>query len=203
MADKKFPLKFCEICQIETPHYTLRGVPVRCKKCATNGYYKKYRMKTITCHDIWVRTKHRARKEGIEFSITEQDFTIPDRCPALGIVLSKTPGTHATRANSPSLDRIVPEYGYVPGNVVVISFFANQIKCYATPKQVRAVADWMDSVLPFGPGYSIDWDKAIPPEVIEREERKRAEAMAALNGDDDVVEKALRLTAELTGIAHA
>jgi uncharacterized protein YejL (UPF0352 family) len=43
---------------------------------------------------------------------------------------------------SPQLDRLVPELGYVVGNVAVISRLANTIKSNATPQQIRAVADW-------------------------------------------------------------
>jgi hypothetical protein len=41
--------------------------------------------------------------------------------------------------NSPSLDRIVPEKGYVAGNIRVISQRANRIKSNATVEELRAV----------------------------------------------------------------
>ena len=47
---------------------------------------------------------------------------------------------------SPTLDRIVPSLGYVPGNVVVISHKANSIKSNATAAEIRAVADWLDDI---------------------------------------------------------
>ena len=41
--------------------------------------------------------------------------------------------------NSPTLDRIDNDRGYVPGNVVVVSYMANSIKTNATAEQVLAV----------------------------------------------------------------
>jgi hypothetical protein len=47
--------------------------------------------------------------------------------------------------SSPSLDRLRPDDGYTPGNVVVVSLLANRVKQDATSAQVLAVADWMES----------------------------------------------------------
>ena len=51
---------------------------------------------------------------------------MPSTCPVLGIPL--VIGAGAMSANAPTLDRVVPSSGYVPGNVVVISWLANKIK---------------------------------------------------------------------------
>jgi hypothetical protein len=52
------------------------------------------------------------------------------------------------RNNSPSLDRIVPELGYVEGNVVWISNRANILKRDATWEELQRVAEWLKSVTP-------------------------------------------------------
>jgi hypothetical protein len=52
------------------------------------------------------------------------------------------------RNNSPSLDRIVPELGYVEGNVVWISNRANILKRDATWEELQRVAEWLKSVAP-------------------------------------------------------
>ena len=41
---------------------------------------------------------------------------------------------------SPSLDRIVPEKGYVKDNIIIVSLMANSIKNQATPDQIQKVA---------------------------------------------------------------
>jgi hypothetical protein len=63
----------------------------------------------------------------------------------LGVALSQ--GNGKLHMSSPSLDRIRPELGYVPGNVAVISYKANAIKQGATPEELRAVADWLEANL--------------------------------------------------------
>lgn len=90
-------------------------------------------------------TRSRARKHKLPFDITPNDIFIPAVCPVLGIVLQRGKGRFAP--NSPSLDRFIPEKGYVRGNIVVISYQANLIKTNSTPAQVMQVAHWMRAVV--------------------------------------------------------
>jgi hypothetical protein len=46
-------------------------------------------------------------------------------------------------ANSPSLDKIKPEYGYIKGNVCIISNKANTIKNNVNYEELYKVADWL------------------------------------------------------------
>ena len=75
-----------------------------------------------------IRARARAKSRGIECTITAADIVIPDRCPVLGIELQRNLGTAAPSPNSPSIDRIDNDQGYVPGNVHVISAQANSVK---------------------------------------------------------------------------
>lgn len=86
------------------------------------------------------RTRHRARRNGVDFDITEADINIPKFCPVLGIALHGRQGRGFHR-DSPSLDRIVPSRGYIPGNVRVISARANLLKNDATVSELQAVID--------------------------------------------------------------
>ena len=81
--------------------------------------------------------KTRANRQGLAFSITAADVVIPDQCPIFGLPLHQTDGR---TWSSPSIDRLDNRLGYVPGNVWVISWRANNIKGDATPKELRAVA---------------------------------------------------------------
>lgn len=73
--------------------------------------------------------KHRAKRLGVPFDLAYSDITVPDLCPVLGIPLRPHVGGRAGYfPDSPTLDRVVPELGYVPGNVRVISARANLIK---------------------------------------------------------------------------
>lgn len=69
-----------------------------------------------------------------------------DHCPVFGhkFVWGRSGlGKGKTTGDSPSLDRIVPELGYIPENVVFISHNANRIKNNATEKELYLVADWL------------------------------------------------------------
>lgn len=82
----------------------------------------------------------RAKKAGLPHTITKSDIVVPEFCPILGMRLVVNVGVLG--ADSPSLDKIVPALGYVPGNVWVISHLANSMKNAATPEQLRAFGAW-------------------------------------------------------------
>lgn len=86
--------------------------------------------------------KARAAKAGVPFALTRADIVIPTHCPVLGIELVRRIGRKGGADSSPSLDRVIPSLGYVPGNVVVVSRRANRIKTDATTEELEAVADF-------------------------------------------------------------
>lgn len=87
---------------------------------------------------------HRAKKVGVPFALTTDYLLaiIPSTCPVFGTPFVFA-GNGTTCGESASLDRLVPAKGYVEGNVMVISLFANTIKQNATAKEVARVAQWM------------------------------------------------------------
>jgi hypothetical protein len=85
-----------------------------------------------------------AKAKGLPFNLTLEDIVIPAKCPVLGINLEPQAGERA--GNSPSLDRIVPALGYVKGNVVVVSWRANLIKCDATIDELERVAAYYKKI---------------------------------------------------------
>lgn len=109
-----------------------------CPKCNTNRVKSSPEEKKMLN-----RAKERAKKNNIPFSITEKDIVIPEYCPILGIKLEHHRGKPGAYKNSPSLDKIVPELGYVPGNVRVISQVANQCKGNATEEEMLKFAYWV------------------------------------------------------------
>ena len=86
--------------------------------------------------------KHRARAKGVPFDLTEDDITIPVFCPILGVKLERGIGGKGKNDNSPSLDRIKPEKGYVRDNVIVVSNKANRMKNDGSPEDLRKIADF-------------------------------------------------------------
>lgn len=100
----------------------------------TNERDKKKRLLNPR-HWLWASAKNRAKKKGLEFSISENDFEIPEICPLLEIPMHKNPECACN--NSYSLDRIDSSKGYIPGNVWVISNRANRIKGDATLEELE------------------------------------------------------------------
>jgi hypothetical protein len=88
--------------------------------------------------------RDRAKRYGLPLDITLDDIVVPDVCPVLGLQLIR--GNGMAQPNSPSLDRIIPERGYVKGNIIVVSHMANTIKNNATVDQLRKVADFYESL---------------------------------------------------------
>jgi hypothetical protein len=70
--------------------------------------------------------KQRSKAKGLHFDITAADITIPTHCPLLEIPLEI--GSRKISDNSPTLDRVHNDAGYVIGNVIVISHLANRCK---------------------------------------------------------------------------
>jgi hypothetical protein len=90
----------------------------------------------------------RARRDNLPFDITHQylESIATDECPVYGIIFEWGPsklGKGYTKENCPNLDRIVPEKGYVKGNVAFISQKANRIKDNGTMQDHYAIADWI------------------------------------------------------------
>lgn len=88
--------------------------------------------------------RHRAKTKGLPFDLSAEHVgpLLVSHCPILGIELRSHTGRKGARDDSPSLDRIIPEKGYVAGNVIVISGKANRIKSDASSSELRAVADF-------------------------------------------------------------
>ena len=95
---------------------------------------------------LWLNNiKHRAKKKGLPFNLTLEDLPFPAVCPILGIPLIVRSGSF--HDNSPSIDRLVPERGYVKGNVAIVSYRANRIKDYGTLDELRKVVAYLERML--------------------------------------------------------
>jgi hypothetical protein len=63
------------------------------------------------------------------------------RCPALGTELRQ--GKARSQDASPTLDRMNPQWGYVKGNIAVISYAANRAKGAMRAAELERIAAWM------------------------------------------------------------
>lgn len=86
--------------------------------------------------------KHRAKVQNLPFNLELEDIVIPELCPVFGTPLVCNAGQGGAKHDSPSLDKIIPELGYVKGNVQIISNLANVMKHDATPEQLVAFGEW-------------------------------------------------------------
>lgn len=71
--------------------------------------------------------KYRAKRDGLDFNIDLTDIVIPDECPILNIPIFRSTSGRVG-PNSPSLDRVDNDQGYIKGNIRVISNKANAMK---------------------------------------------------------------------------
>ena len=122
------------------------------EKC--QAYVKANPVKTITC-SLLDGARRRAKDKNLPFdidldyvrSIAGENAELASHCPVFGVPLdwSRIRGDNGGRPlpNSPSIDRIDPERGYVKGNIKIISFRANQIKSDASHQELKLVAAYL------------------------------------------------------------
>lgn len=90
---------------------------------------------------LLMKARNRAKAANLPFDLEVSDIRIPQFCPLLGIPLERNRGA-GPAASSPTLDRIVPEQGYVKGNVQVISHRANTLKRDASLEELAKLGAW-------------------------------------------------------------
>lgn len=124
-----------------------------CKKCVytrrgvgTPEYREGMKLRYV--RDWHKRTLNeariRAKRLNVPFSLELSDIKIPEFCPVLGISLII--GGKMRIPNRPTLDRHIPELGYVAGNVSVICWLANKTKGNLTdPTIFDRIAAYMRS----------------------------------------------------------
>jgi hypothetical protein len=95
-------------------------------------------------------TRSRAKKRGIEFSITAADVQMPSNCPCCSreLQMRSGPAEKGPLPSSPSLERIDGTQGYVPGNVVVLCWRCNEIKRNASLTELQTIVRWLESAQP-------------------------------------------------------
>jgi hypothetical protein len=141
------PKKICSHCKAEkalTDFYVNRlmtsGRQARCKKCERESV--RALAFASPAEAMIKRARKRARKKNFECTVQLSDLEpLPTHCPVFGLELSRGNGHQDPSAYS--LDRIDNRLGYIPGNVVVISYLANRLKNDGTAAQHARIALWM------------------------------------------------------------
>jgi len=85
----------------------------------------------------------RGRRERVPATLSRADLgTLPTVCPVLGVPIEYGASrSGAANPYGPSLDRIIPRLGYVPGNVRIVSVRANLLRNDGTAEELRLVAE--------------------------------------------------------------
>lgn len=137
--------KECSKCHLEKKLKLFPPCQNQCLEC------KSTQRKTTRMQDpaftTWLAAKNRARRMGIEFSITPEDVRTvwTNTCPIYLIPLEQ----HQDKAmpNSFSLDRINNSKGYIPGNIAIVSMKFNTQKSDLTPPVLRRMLAYIEGRL--------------------------------------------------------
>ena len=141
------------------------GLKSQCRACC-----KIAKDNTCQVKKWYQHKKGSAKAKGIPFTIKPQDIPsievlyrknirgiwtweateFPTQCPVLSLpkvpyLLDWSGGKRqweGPNRNAPSLDRMDPDLGYIPGNVMIVSMLANGMKQNATPEQLKQFARW-------------------------------------------------------------
>ena len=155
-------VRVCTQCGLKKPidqfNAVLKGLPRKqsmCRRCKykrdavlvqqhRDKYGRRASAKGSAFRRWFTNVRSRARRAGIPFDLALEDVFVPDFCPVLGIRLVWT--GRAGAEDNPSLDRLVPQKGYVKGNVAVISRRANRIKNDGTRAEHERIVEWLRSL---------------------------------------------------------
>lgn len=119
-----------------------------CLQCAREIYRitdrDNYRYKD-TFYRQYLARKQNAKRLGIPFSIQFSEIETPDYCPVLGIKLNYGwSGEKCRDDTKATLDKVIPNLGYVKGNVFVISWRANKLKSNMTVTELKMILKYIE-----------------------------------------------------------
>ena len=121
-----------------------------CVECSRDHHYHNdrdnYRALENTMAVQFRQRKNQALKKGIPFTINFDDIEQPEFCPILGIKLNYARGGKEGHLRDPTkatIDKVVPELGYVPGNVFIISWRANKLKSDMTFEELEKIMNYI------------------------------------------------------------
>lgn len=123
-----------------------------CIQCAKEIYQitdrENYRNPDNTFYRQFNSRKQTAKKNGIPFTISFDELEKPEYCPVLGVKLNYgcstgLDGKQTRDPNKASIDKVIPELGYIPGNVFVISWRANKLKSDMSVTELEKILNYM------------------------------------------------------------
>lgn len=106
--------------------------------------YRIHKTKDPIQHMVY-RTRHRAKYAAIQHTITKEDLLpAPTHCPVFGYKLNylNFERGFSMPYDSASVDRIDSSKGYIPGNVMIISWRANRLKADSTTDEIKQLYEF-------------------------------------------------------------
>lgn len=138
-------MKICKTCGVEITleNVVMNGTSTRsfCRKCINEKHMQNYvKRKTNNFENLLLaRTKSKAKERQIFFDLNLNDFVIPKICPIFDIELKLSDNKPCD--NSPSIDRINNNLGYIKNNIIFISWKANRFKGEASLAEMKLIYD--------------------------------------------------------------
>ena len=119
--------------------------PMLKTSCPKEKVKKYYGTKRGHLTRFLAHAKNRANKKQLPCNITLDylESIATDVCPIFGTPFVWGRNRGKLGIEGATLDRIIPELGYIVGNVVFISDKANRIKAEFTENELYKVADWL------------------------------------------------------------
>jgi len=90
--------------------------------------------------------KRAAKLNNLPFNITVDEIHKPTHCPVFGIELCYERNSNGRKPNKAVIDKFIPDLGYVPGNVFVISSKANSLKSNGSIDEIEKLLEWMKQI---------------------------------------------------------
>ena len=150
-------MKLCSVCNmvLKFEHFSKSktghlGYQASCKSCSQirRKAYNDKRMMSKEGHirNILTKIKSRAKLKNLAFDLDFEYLIsiVTENCPILNTQLAWCSRTDNPVPESPSLDRLVPEKGYVKGNVSWVSHKANRIKNDASLEDLKKLIVWVE-----------------------------------------------------------
>jgi hypothetical protein len=119
----------------------------QCVECSRTMYYdaERKRYQENPLFRQFQQRKQAALKNRIPFTIEFDELEQPEFCPVFGVKLNYVANEKGNRKpNRASIDKVIPELGYVSGNVRIISDQANRLKNNATVEQLKMILKYIE-----------------------------------------------------------
>lgn len=88
---------------------------------------------------LLMNPRNRAKKRGLDFTLTEADVKIPSHCPVLGVKLEPVGSNSVENQYGPSIHRLDSSKGYTKDNCIVVSWRANTLLQDASFEEIQSM----------------------------------------------------------------